>query len=161
MNAIEKAKKILGKPHSAWEKATLDRDGRTVRVPASATGNDVPLQNDLIQLKRAGWTLGDEIGPRGVQAFLAVAPVEAPPAPTSIAEALARVSKERVPNWVRAGIERNGSLVFDKNSGAAALMGAKSAFSKALANGWQVDHSTYPDGTTISIVFTPPEGLIQ
>lgn len=156
---IERAKFVLARPASNWDRATVEADNRTVRLPASRNPyENLPIRENLSQLRQCGWDVGESHGPRGVIEYVAVAPAEKV-APATVQQALAQVSRQRVPNWIKEGREVDGWLVFSGCS-LGAINSASGCANKASAHGWSVEMSGPPDKTT-SVRFQPPQGLIQ
>lgn len=156
---IERARFILARPASNWDHATTEADNRTVHLPASRNPHEnLPIEANLSQLRQCGWDVGESHGPRGVIEYVAVAPAEKV-APTTIQEALAQVSRQRVPNWIKEGREVDGWLVFNGCS-LGAINSARGCANTASAHGWSVELSGPPDRIT-SVRFRPPQGLIR
>lgn len=162
---VERAKRILAKPAEAWNRATIADDNRTVHIPASRNPyENHPLESDLSQLRRAGWSVGENKGVRGVDSYVAVAPIEKV-APKTLQEALKQVPgagrNASQTKWVDEAEEVDGSLAFTSDHSLASRNAAQATAPRARANGWDVVEIAVVGATPHRIEYTPPKGLIR
>lgn len=160
---VERAKRILKTPATNWDSATVEPDGRTVRLVADRNPfANSKIEANLSQLRAAGWSVGEVKGPRGVDSYVAVAPVEKA-APKTLREALRQVPGIRAGSasrWIDEAAEVDGFLIFEGVS-VAALNAAKSTAPRAMASGWVVSTIARAGKEPHRIEYTPPKGLVR
>lgn len=162
-SVIERAEHLLVAPRADWNRAIADNDGRTLRFRADRNPFlNKPVQEDLSRLAAAGWSVGSVDGPRGVEAFVATAPLEKA-APRSVREALGQVSGSRNTYWTSQGREEGRTLVFDTSAGCStgALNEARAAANRARANGWVVSTVARAGKDPHRIEFTAPRQVLE
>lgn len=160
---VERARRILKTPAGNWDSATVDPDGRTVRLVADRNPYaNSKIEANLSQLRAAGWSVGEAKDARGIYGYVAVAPVEKT-APRTLREALRQVPGVRAgaaSGWVDEAAEIDGSLIFEDVS-VSALNAAKSAAPRAMANGWVVSTIARAGKDPHRVEYTPPKGLVR